>query len=158
MIEKIILIISNFIFWQCSGYLESWYWLQHDGLVSARNYHIPRAIMTLFTLYLLTRIIGFPLALFSTTISMIGYEFRTCAMLHGSWKFWKSWTYKLPGINLHYPTFAGWLMMAIINIGGFAVYIEGGLNIAWWVFYGITTIVYWVISFTQKMIEIKSHD
>ena len=157
MIEKIIICLYYAtVFWLASSYLESWYWLQHDNYVSAKTYHVARVLMTVLVIYVMSKVIGLPATLFSTSIGIILYEFNMCRILHGSWKFWKSWTWKLPFIEIHYPTYAGWICILIINIGFLGAWIEGKVfDVYFWCFYIPVTAMFWIVSFLQKKNEIK---
>ena len=123
------------------------YTKQKNDLPFNNIYHIPRAVMTLIFLYLCYTLLGFELALYLNAIGMILYEWQNTQLLHGDWKFYKKWGYKIGNLKIPYPTYAGWVCIAIINFGGILkVYTETKPSWEWWLFYIIAMVGYWSFS------------
>jgi len=135
---------------------EVWdtYTKQYNDLPYNSIYHIPRAITTLVFLYLTYILLGFELALYLNAIGMIVYEFINSDLMHGSWKFYKKWGYKIGNLKIPYPTYAAWCCIAIINLAGiFKVLSHNTADWTWWIFYGISIIGYWVFSIWNHKVK-----
>ena len=134
IIDKLFPCIIILATWITQAPLESYYWLVYyslkrmlekypnqkeqavfDKIPTSKIYHIYRAIGDLGLVVLSMYILGFWVALFTNVTGMILYEFINTEMMHGDWKFLKTWPWKIGGLNIPYVRFPVWCMVLIIN-------------------------------------------
>ena len=165
MIKLITGSILTIAIWLAMAPRESWYWicynafkkllkvhpdataqLKFNRLPKSKTYHIPRVIETLAIVILSMLVMGFWLGLFANMVGMCLYEFWNTEIMHGSWKFWKSWTWDFGGISIPYARFPAWCMILMTNFFMMFAYIAGDLipGKGFAIFYIATNCMYYV--------------